>query len=380
MFRFKFLSLMSALTLLFFAQVVAGNGACRSLFIDKASLQQSLVTELSLSIDPARPFQKLNWLPEQAREQARLGLKVLFEKVDLANLHQGARIVLNLSPKDKLHVVSQGLNPQAQTALRTLIEGPEILNLLRNIPPAFRNKYFEIYRELNLVEKGRVQVQAKFAWELSIAVQSQLLSGFAQDSSTHVRSIAKKHQSDLIRQDLIRIKVSQESLVTCGLASLTQVLTARGIKITEDQILDLTESIGVKKKADIFGPTPGLELAQLEQVAVALGKKYSFTIAKKYVRSQSELDEFVKSAKLAAEGKNVDVIVNYNSPVVSRPGAGHFSPVGGVNRITNEILLSETNLAANPAYWVQSNKIFEAMVSPAAEGPRGYLLINWPTR
>jgi glutathione gamma-glutamylcysteinyltransferase len=186
---------------------------------------------------------------------------------------------------------------------------------------------------------------------------------------------AQSKPFDQVRVDLIDQKRSQETLATCGLSSLVQVLNSRGIKISESDLMEKTELLGIKSKDDLFGINPGLEFPDFVRLAKELGKEYGFKVENRLFSSDGYA--YFRSKVEAASRRKVDVILNYMSTEIGRPGAGHYSPVGGYNLLTGEILMSETNLAMNPPFWAKANSLFRAMKTKTDEVRRGYLVIHW---
>jgi glutathione gamma-glutamylcysteinyltransferase len=159
------------------------------------------------------------------------------------------------------------------------------------------------------------------------------------------------------------------------LSSLAQVLNSRGIKVSESDLMEKMELLGIKSKDDLFGINPGLEFTDFVKLADELGKEYGFKTEKRTFSPDGFA--YFKNSVNAASRKEVDIILNYMSTEIGRPGAGHYSPVGGYNLQTGEMLMSETNLAMNPPFWAKANSLFRAMKTKTGESPRGYLVIHW---
>ncbi len=321
-----------------------------------------------------------------AREFVQSKFKIIFKNF-FASQMIDAKIAINLSPRGTLHVVSRGLTKIQHDELMKFIEREQIDHLLAGIPNFLRNKYFEV--KIDKKENGQhtVTSETKFSWQLSFAVDSQLRSGFAIENNPatdlkRIRPFIERSSLSTypIRTDLLSQRRSQDTLVTCGLSSLAQVLNAKGIPVGERELLRLTESLGIKTKADIFGNHPGLELSQLAQLITQLGKRYNFTVTMRKMEGEEDTAKFNEIVRRSSEGlAKVDIILNYHSPEIGRPGHGHFSPVAGFDIRTNELLVSETNLTANPPFWVELSAMLNAMKASAhsAEGPRGYIVIEW---
>lgn len=292
--------------------------------------------------------------------------------------HKNFKIALNLSFKENLHILSEGLSSAEHQQVLQFLKDKNIEMILSSLPNVVRNKYFEIHI-FETPEKTRaVEIKTLFAWQISFPLKAQTESGFAQTQDQTVRPFNRSeiNKSETVRTNLLQQKRSQETYYTCGLSSLTQILSARNIPVTERELLEMVHEFKIKTSTEFFGKDPGLTINQLYQLALSLGERYQFKV---HLYTQDSADNqavFDYAARVAAQGGRIDVVANYNSPVVGRPGAGHFSPIGGYNSQTKEILLSETNLAANPPFWVSQNDLFAAMMKDS-ETVRGFLVIEW---
>lgn len=323
---------------------------------------------------------KLNLNPIQA---VSLVGEMLFDRLafTIANkLPVNSRFAINLSKDNYIHIVTYGLPTPAHTKLVETLQRMEVDKLLSNIPVLFRNKYFEVSVASDSHGYNYLKILPMFAWELSFPLQSHILTGFATKQTDLVRPYTSQLISphEKIREDLMQQKTCQQTFATCGLASFLKTAIPKGMNISEKQLLELTNTFRIKELEEVFGSNPGLSLTQLAKFLTGLGRQLNFSVTEVQIKGPADMVEFEKAVIAAANGKGVDVIVNYASPVVGRPGGGHFTPIGGFNTFTKEVLLSEVNIAMNPPFWVHVKNLFNAMMpQKVGDSSRGYIIINW---
>lgn len=348
---------------------VVSAQTCSSLF--EATPKQIQSSQFHLGLEAASPA--INVIESRLKVAHQLAEQM--PEFSISQKTEPVMIAINLSTKNNLHVVSKGLDSKEHKALLDFINAKEIASTLNQVSPWLRNKYFEI----EMSKSGSVSVEPKFPWELGVPVKSQLLSGFAQKTTATVRTVKESKVGDVVRKDLLRQRRSQETLATCGLSSLTQILQAHNIKMTENILMSLVEKLKIKTGAELFGENPGLTLEQLFHVTTELSKRYGFKLKMKTFTSEQDVQEFAEAAAAVAQNPQRDIVLNYHAPSIGRPGAGHFSPVGGYNSTTREILVSEVNLAANPSFWTSPEFLADAMKNQdPTQDKRGYIIIEWP--
>ena len=306
--------------------------------------------------------------------------KLLQSAADLKFLPIGSRFAVHLSRQNHIHLVSEGLTDKQHLQLLTFLQVSHTEQILLGVPMLFRNRYFEVEVQSHGPRTIKAEVTPKLAWDLKVPVKSQVITGFASVATDKIRPFdpATKNPAEKIRKELFDPRFTQETFATCGLASLIKVFKPRQIKYTELELLKIVESSGIREIQQIFSSDPGLTLSQAAKLLQILGRQHGFTVTEVKVTSDEDVAEFAKVAALASEGKNTDVIVNYYSPFVGRPGGGHFTPIAGYNPKTKEVLLGEVNLAMNPSFWTHQKTMVDAMNSQSPTDPiRGYLVINW---
>lgn len=355
---------------------------CSNLFLNK-DVQQ---TQFSLTEQQLLTGSILKSLPHESIETVRQALKRHIQSANIMFLPAGTRFAISISRQNKIHLVSEGLTKQQHHQLLLYLQSTHAEQLLTGVHPLFRNKYFEIEVLAYSAPGSTVhfQITSKLTWDLIFPTSSQFVSqfvtGFGLNSTDQIVPYAENKipTTAKVRKDLLNQKITQETLATCGLASIIKILKSRQINYSERDLLEIVESRGIRTLYDIFGEKPGLTLAQLAQLLQGLGLRHGFTVREVIVTTDNDLSEFQNMALKAAEGKTTDVIVNYSSPIVGRPGAGHFTPIGGYNSKTKTVLLSEVNLSMNPAFWTSDKNMIKAMKETDSDkNHRGYLVITW---
>ncbi len=322
--------------------------------------------------------------PIITRFNAQQKLNQIFKTRQLPFVFQNMRIVVNLSPSNSLHIITEGISLSSHQLLVEFFKQNKIDLMLQDINIYFRNKYFEIQISIDSLGSKNIIIEDKFDFDIQgLNFRSQLLSGFGTAKSQHINPYKDKKRRDhhTVRHDLMTQKTSQDNLATCGPHSIEKILKARGIDINESDIFDLIIRLGIKTESDYFGETPGLTLTELSILLKTLGQQYGFSAEVHLLETLNDESEFKKYSILASHFDNkTDIIINYYSPNIGRHGAGHFSVVAGYNSKNNSILVSEVNLARNPSFWVKLTSLYGAManVDNISQHPRGYIIIRWP--
>lgn len=351
--------------------------SCRDLF-QKNELHE---TKFQLNEEQIQSAHVVILAPLESTKAVSETFKTLLQNSDLKFLPIHSRFAVNLSRLHQIHLVSEGLNAAQHQQLLTFFKINNVEQILLGVPILFRNRYFEVEIRSHGSNATKIDVQPKLAWDLKVPLESQIITGFASRSTDKIRPYqpSLKNRAERIRADLLVPRFTQETLATCGLASVIKVFKPRKIKYSEIELLQFVEVQGIREIQHIFSSDPGLSLSQAAKLLQILGREHGFSVKEVVITSDDDAAEFAKMARLAAEGRNIDVIVNYYSPVVGRPGGGHFTPVAGYNAKTNEVLLGEVNLAMNPPFWTHEKILIEAMwTQNPKDPPRGYLVITWP--
>ena len=372
----KFSTLILALQLMFVQP--SWSQSCSNLFLQNELHE----TKFILTAQQVQEGTGIKSLPLDSVETVGLAMKRLLQGASLKFLPIGSRFAISISRQNRIHLASEGLTDKQHEKLLVFLQVSHSERFLLGVHPLFRNKYYEfevISQSPHRMTVG-FDVTAKLAWDLKIPIESQILSGFATSPTDRITPYQENRipVAAKVRKDLLSQRSTQETFATCGLASMIKIFKSRKIQYTENELLKLVESGGIRSIQDIFSANPGLSLSQLAQLLQILGRVHGFSVREVKVTTSDDGADFSKIAALAAEGKTTDVIVNFSSPGLGRPGGGHFTPVGGYNSKTKEVLLSEVNLAMNPAFWTADKTLIDAMKEISADSqPRGYLVITW---
>lgn len=311
--------------------------------------------------------------------QIQQKIREKLSQTSFSGLPKNFKFAISYSREKNIHIVSHQLNQNEHNKLINILFQVEINLHMAQIPYFLRNKYFEVSVQQSL-NHSELNVVYKFANDLSFPIESQFITGFAQTRTDQIRPHhpAMSLPDDRIKHSLQNLSVTQDTLATCGLASICKVLAQKNIQLDESKMLELSQALGIKSFSEILGSTPGLELSQLASLLSNIGQQFGFRVRQVLVRNPQDVNELKRLAKLVVTNGDVDLILNYFSPAIGRPGGGHFSPIAGFNSKTNEILMSEVNSAMNPSFWTSAERLTQAML-PSESNPlgRGYIVIEW---
>ncbi len=297
-----------------------------------------------------------------------------------------AVFAFDLSFSNKFELVSRGLSPEQHETLLNTISRKGVLKRLMRIPNRMRMKYIEVRRD---PDSGEFLFAFKLPRELDIPFRSHARTHFAEVEREDLKFFRPKGQTGTqpdaqvngvqIREDLMAMKHAQQTMATCSLAAGCRVLNARGHEADEWQLLEF--ALKLKSREDFFvGNDAGLSLNDFVRVLKLYQtmSEVSFQLELHEIHDPSllELEAFRNQIRKAVQmGSGVDMIVNFWSPLIGRPGGGHFVPVGGYDPSNDMVLISETNLTSNSPYWISVQSLFQASISQES-ATRGYLIIH----
>lgn len=176
--------------------------------------------------------------------------------------------------------------------------------------------------------------------------------------------------------------VTQETQAYCGVASVVMVLNALGVPapvppeyqpyrfFTQDNVLgDLTDDVTTPAKVAEYGMSPGHVAGVLRAYGVE---------ATVHLAAQSSVDEFRARASEFLGRDAHYVVVNYSRSVLEQEGRGHISPLAAYDADTDRFLILDVSRYKYPPVWVETARLFEAMVRPIGgrTSGRGYVLIR----
>lgn len=315
-------------------------------------------------------------LPSQMRASIVRELTTEFQIFREQHPNLETEVSLNLSASGRLSLQTKPENTPLEAALQYFITTSDVYRILERVPLIIRNKFFVI----SFGAGQSLSIRNVFPWERDPFFTAVLRSGFAQTDTDVVRRYQGPEAGTRMNSSLVNQIISQETYVTCGLTSIKKILNARGIEMDEEELLSLADYHGIKSAVDVLlSANQGFELHQLKRLLDLLGPEYGFSV--RMVEQDSELSSlanFASDILRAARGENTDIILNYYSPGIGRPGKGHYSPVGGFSPSTSEVLVSEVNLVSNPPFWVKLLALFSALTNADDETAlRGYLVLEW---
>ena len=163
----------------------------------------------------------------------------------------------------------------------------------------------------------------------------------------------------------------------CGLGSLVCALNALGIdprrrwkgawRWFSEELLDCCKSLEEVRRS-------GITLDEAACLARCSG-------ASATVHSGSEADSgaFRKDLLAATTASDGPVlIVNYSRSAVGQTGSGHFSPIGGFDAATDQVLVLDTARFKYPPHWMPVELMFTAMQEhdPDTGDARGWMLLG----
>jgi hypothetical protein len=180
--------------------------------------------------------------------------------------------------------------------------------------------------------------------------------------------------------------VTQKTQAYCGIASLTMVLNAMGVKapstpeyepykfFTQDNVLNVeTDAILPRETLARQGTT----LDQLGALVVHLGLNGDVHHA-----GDETLDAFRANARDALSGGQSFVISNYLRKALGQQIGGHISPLAAYDEKQDRFLILDVARYKYPPVWVSAADLYAAMnTSDAVNGgkTRGYVLVTKKT-
>ena len=97
-----------------------------------------------------------------------------------------------------------------------------------------------------------------------------------------------------------------------------------------------------------------------------------------HLAAQSSIDEFRDRASEFLGRDGHYVVVNYSRSVLEQEGRGHISPLAAYDADTDRFLILDVSRYKYPPVWVDTARLFEAMVRPVdgQTSGRGYVLVR----
>ncbi|KAI8619249.1 PCS-1 protein, partial [Chytriomyces sp. MP71] len=169
--------------------------------------------------------------------------------------------------------------------------------------------------------------------------------------------------------------VTQSEPAYCGLSTLVMCLNAlevdplrqwKGVwrwfdESTLETVRDLSEV-----------QVDGITIAEFECMARMNG------LTPECRRADSVSKEmFVQDLKRACASQTEIMTISYFRGTLNQTGMGHFSPIGGYNESTNQVLVFDVARFKYSAYWVSADLLWESMlpIDESTGKSRGYCLL-----
>jgi len=177
--------------------------------------------------------------------------------------------------------------------------------------------------------------------------------------------------------------VTQKTQAYCGVASLTMVLNALGVRapstpeyepykfFTQDNVLDAeTDAILSREVIARRGTT-------LDQLGALVA--YHGVNGEVHHAGDETLEDFRASARKALSTRDHYVIVNYLRKALGQQIGGHISPLAAYDEKQDRFLILDVARYKYPPVWVSAADLYAAMNTPDAVNggkTRGYVLVS----
>eukprot|EP00045_Choanoeca_perplexa_P017660 m.261461 g.261461 ORF g.261461 m.261461 type:complete len:394 (-) comp17598_c0_seq10:602-1783(-) len=176
---------------------------------------------------------------------------------------------------------------------------------------------------------------------------------------------------------------TQDEPAYCGLASLVMVLNALGIdpgtkwkgpwRWYHESMLDCCQSLEViQQKGITFDEA--LCLARCNHTLVPY-------VVRPEPDSAKGLETFRKHVVASCTSNNSFIIASYSRKALGQTGDGHFTPIGGYDAETDQVLLLDVARFKYPCHWVALSLVYTAMaeyVDKSTGKQRGYFCMERP--
>ncbi|KAJ1918949.1 hypothetical protein H4219_002305 [Mycoemilia scoparia] len=206
----------------------------------------------------------------------------------------------------------------------------------------------------------------------------QLPSHLTSFTSPEGRRVFKETLNDGYAEGYFNLAgnfTTQSEPAYCGPSSLAMVLNALEVdpgqtwkgawRWYSDELLQACEPKEHMK-------TKGITFDQFGCLATA----HCDTIAKR--GGQVSYAEFLEDIKMTSQSNNTFMVLSFSRKVLGQTGDGHFSPIGGYHRASNQALVLDTARYKYPMWFGSVDLLFNAMqpVDKDTGKPRGYFLLN----
>ncbi|MDX2082683.1 MAG: phytochelatin synthase family protein [Rickettsiales bacterium] len=148
-------------------------------------------------------------------------------------------------------------------------------------------------------------------------------------------------------------------------------------KIKKREIINLQAAAGIKNGEEFFDA--GLSLNDFSKI---LTQVYDFKVQKNHVENnnQKSLQKFRQDLKKYLSDSKNFIVVNFDGRIVENGTKGHFSPLAAYDEVADSVLVLDVALHKTTWYWVDLEKLFQAMNTKDGNYYRGYLVISFSNR
>jgi hypothetical protein len=177
--------------------------------------------------------------------------------------------------------------------------------------------------------------------------------------------------------------VTQANPAFCGPATIAMVLNALGVSRPPS---DLTLGLGMFDQENVFTPAteavkPQAEVMRNGMTVDELGALLGAHDLKAEVihASDSNLDDFRKTAIGEIGEDDHFVLVNYLRKAIGQEAGGHISPLAAYDADTDRFLILDVSRYKYPPIWVEAAALFAAMDTPDSDNgdkSRGFVIVG----
>lgn len=159
----------------------------------------------------------------------------------------------------------------------------------------------------------------------------------------------------------------------CGPATVSAVLNAALDPKPPVTQLSLFNETTAAIKSELALSFSGLTLDELAAFLRVHGMHVEIRHA-----GQSDIAAFREAARTALNEPRTFLITNYDRKTLKQAGAGHISPLGAFDAVTDQVLVLDVAKQKYPYTWVPVSMLWAAMNTrdPDSGDTRGYLLVT----
>ncbi len=172
--------------------------------------------------------------------------------------------------------------------------------------------------------------------------------------------------------EIIKPKQAGGGVIEFHLYLQKTFFNAKTQKIKKRAVIEFQEpiTIGEQKIYDA-----GISLGDFAKM---LSQAHNFKIKVTYAKKNDvkSIEKFRITLKEILADKENFIVANFDGRVIGTKTEGHISPLVAYDEASDSILVLDVALHKNQWYWINLEKLYEAMNTKDAEKYRGYLLIS----